>query len=364
MSLKSLSSMDVSAVVNELQFLVRAKVSQIYHRKEKEFDELLLQLHVSGKGKQLLRIISGKWMCLTSRKETIIKPSGFSLLLRKYLDNAIITSVYQKDAERIVVFELEKEKKYSFIIELFSRGNVILIDEQQYIIGVLEEHTWKDRTLKAKEKYIFPASPVNWKTITAKELHTLLQKSEKKNLATALAMEVGLGGLYAEEICARQHLDKNKLPSEATSKDCSSFVEEVQNIQAQLKHPQGYVYAEGIFPIPLHDKDPVLMMETYSQALDTLVPMQKQSPYEKKIKTIERMIEDQRKAIETQEETIQRNTRKGELIYEQYAPLYKLLEIVKELRKSKEWKDVALELQKEKKIKKVDLKTKRVVIDL
>ena len=364
MALKSLSSVDVSAVVNELQCLVRAKISQIYHRREKECDELLLQLHVSGKGKQLLRIIPGKWMCLTSRKETTINPSGFSLLLRKYLDNAIITSIQQKDAERIVVFELEKEKKYSFIIELFSRGNVVLTDDTQHIIGVLEEHVWKDRTIKVKEKYLFPASLFNWKTITAKELYAVLQKSDKKNIATALAMEVGLGGVYAEEVCARQQIDKNKLPPEATIKECTLLIEEMKKLQAELKHPKGYVYAEHTLPVLLHHNTPLTTTETYSAALDLLVPIQKQSPYDKKIKTIERMMEDQRQAIAAQEEMIEYNTHKGEVIYEHYAPLYKLMEIVKEFRKSKEWKEVAEELHKEKKIKKVDLKAKKIVIDL
>ena len=42
----------------------------------------------------------------------------------------------------------------------------------------------------------------------------------------------------------------------------------------------------------------------------------------------------------------------------------KLLDIVKELRKVKDWKDVEKELKKEKKIAKVDLKNKKVLIEL
>ena len=44
--------------------------------------------------------------------------------------------------------------------------------------------------------------------------------------------------------------------------------------------------------------------------------------------------------------------------------IQKLLDIVKEMRKSKNWSDVAWELKKEKKIVKVDLKNKKVIIDL
>jgi len=61
---------------------------------------------------------------------------------------------------------------------------------------------------------------------------------------------------------------------------------------------------------------------------------------------------------------IELNTKKGELVYEKYQPLSKLLEIVKELRKEKGWNEVAQELKKEKRIKSVDLKNKKVVLDL
>ncbi len=76
------------------------------------------------------------------------------------------------------------------------------------------------------------------------------------------------------------------------------------------------------------------------------------------------MLEAQDEAILNQQEKIGQATQKGETIYQKYAPLHQLLEIVKELRKNREWKDVALELKKEKKIKSIDLKSKKILIDL
>mgnify|MGYP001620164216 CR=1 FL=1 len=99
---KSISSLELAALVNELQFLANGKISQIYHP---ESNVLLLQLHASGRGKQLLKIISGKWLCLTQQKESALKPSSFCMQLRKYIDNAIIKKLYQKDSERAVILE-------------------------------------------------------------------------------------------------------------------------------------------------------------------------------------------------------------------------------------------------------------------
>ena len=358
---KNLASIELAAIINELQFLVNRKVSQIYHQ-DKEF---IFQLHVAEKGKQYLRIVSGKFLCLTSKKEEMaLKPSGFCMQLRKHLNNAIIRSVEQKEAERIVVLELEKEVKSCLIIELFSKGNVILTDENYQIIGVLEQQVWKERTVKVNEKYVFPPAPVNWKTLTEKELGAILKQSEKKNISTCLATEVGLGGVYAEEVCKLAGIDKAIAPKEAEAKMASAIIKSIKIILKLIEEPSGHFYEEEITPFPLAGLEEKRETKSYNEAINTLNPFVVISPYEKKIKTIENRISEQESAIKKQEEMIELNTKKGELVYEKYQPLSKLLEIVKELRKEKGWNEVAQELKKEKRIKSVDLKNKKVVLDL
>jgi len=315
---KSLTSLELAAVINELQFLVRGKLSQIYHQGKKE---LLFQLHATGKGKQLLKIIPGKLLSLTKSKNVPLRPSSFCMQLRKYLSNATINKLYQQDAERIVVFELEKTKKFFLIIELFSKGNLILTDQDYQIITVLERQTWKDRTVKPKVKYIFPQAKVNWKILTEKELSKILKNSEKKNLATSLATEVGLGGLYAEEICKLNKIDKNKLPKIIEEKEVKLIIKEIKNLLKKIENPSGYIYAEEITPFALINQKETKKVKTFNQAVDTLNPLQIISPYEQKIKTMQNRIKLQEKAIKKQEEKIELNTQKGELIYEKYQPL-------------------------------------------
>lgn len=358
---KNISSFELTALINELQVLVKGKIPHLYHQ---EGQELFLQFHIPNKGKHLLKIIPGKWLCLTNFKEAAIRPSGFCMLLRKYLDNAFVKSITQKDSERIIVFELEKKEKYSLIIELFSKGNVVLTDEHFIIIGALEKQEWKDRSVKPGEKYLFPASAVNWKTLEEKEFIKTIQKSDKKNLATTLATDIGLGGVYAEEVCTRAGIDKNILPTEITAPQIKKIYSSLQQMITLLEKPQGYIYAEQITPFPLSNCTPIKETPTYNEAIDALIPFAKSSPYEKKIKSMEYMIHEQQDAIIKQEELIIENTKRAELIYEKYQPLAKLLEIVSEMRKTKKWDEIATELKKEKKIQRIDLKMKKIVIEL
>ena len=365
--------MELAALINELQYLVNGKVSQIYHPESKV---LLLQLHAPGKGKQLLKIISGKWLCLTQQKESALKPSGFCMQLRKYIDNAIIKRLYQQKSERVVVFELEKPShfdrevpggtldKYFLIIELFSKGNIILTDAKNIIITALEAQEWKDRTIKPKEKYVFPPLEINWKELSVRKMQEILNKSEKRNLATSLATEIGLGGLYAEELCRQAEVDLQTKPAEISAKEAELLMKTLNNFQMAITTPKGYIYEEEITPFPLLEKKTLKETETYNEAIDSLKTSEKLSPYQNKIKTLQRTVEEQEEAIKNLEEKIKVSSQKGELVYEKYMALQKLKEIVEELKKSKNWAEIAKELKKEKRISKINLEKKAVVIDL
>ena len=359
---KSITSLELAAIINELQFLVHGKISQIYHQEKKE---LLFQLYAPSRGKALLKIVPGKFLCLTDRKKTTLQPSGFCMQLRKYLDNAFIKALYQKDSERIVVFELEKKEKYYLIIELFSKGNLVFTDENYKIIGTLERQIWKDRVVKPHEIYKFPQAKINWKELSEEKLKEVLQESEKKNLAISLATEIGMGGLYAEEICKRSEVDKDKLPNEVTADEIGVIIKTLNEFIELIKKPSANIYDDEITPFPLVDKKVNEVKETYNEAINTLNPFEIISPYEQKIQVLQGRIKQQEEAINKQEEKIELNKKKGEVIYENYQPLEKLLNIVKELReKKKEWTEIAAELKKESKIKGVDLRNKKVVIEL
>lgn len=358
---KTITSLELTALVNELQMLVKGKISQIYHQ---EKTELLLQCYAPGKGKLLLKIVPGKFLCLTKGKKPPLHPSGFCMQLRKYLNNAFIKRLDQKDTERIVVLELEKKNTYYLIIELFSKGNIILTDNEYKIIGTLQWQRWKDRIIKPKEVYCFPQPGTNWKKLTAKSLHEITKKSEKKNLAVSLATEVGLGGLYAEELCDRSNIDKSKLPTELTLKEAEQIIKTLQEILKEIEKPQGYIYEEQVTPIPLLKQKPESTTSAYNEAINTLNPFQIVSPYERKIRAIKHTIDQQEEAILSQEQNIENNTKKAEKIYEHYTPLQKMLTIIKEMKKSKDWDEIAKELKKEKKIKSVNLKEKKVLLEL
>ena len=354
---KALASLEIAALVNELQILKGAKISQIYH-----YDSQLFFLFHTQKGKQILRIIPGQLLNLTQHKKTSPQPTNFCLQLRKYLNQALLKDIQQEKSERIIIFTLEKKERYFLILELFPPGNLILTNQNHLILACLHQKKFKDRFIKPQVPYQFPPPAPDWKALTPTRLKEILKRSQKKNLAAALATDLGLGGLYAEEICKLSNLDKNQPPS--SPQDVSSLTQAIKKTLALIKKPAGYIYPQQITPFPLKDQTPLQKTPTYSQALDTLVPNEKISPYEKKIKALQLTLQKQKEAILKKEKEIALYTQKAELIYQHYQPLKKLLAIVQKLKEKKTWEEIKKELQKEKKIKKIDLKNKKIIIDL
>lgn len=262
------------------------------------------------------------------------------------------------------MIEIENKEKYHLILELFSKGNIVLTDGEYNILGVLEQQQWKDRTVKPGLAYVFPFQAVDWRGILRPHLAQLLSSSTKRNIVTSLAIDLGLGGVYAEEVCLMANVDKNKATFGISDEEITRLHTAIQELLHLIETPQGYFYEDNITPFALHGKTFLTKTVTYNEALNSVNPFQQQSPYEQKIQALEQTIVRQEEAIGQHEEKIQGNTLKGQYIYEHYQEVAVLLQSVKELREHLGWQEMAEELKRDLHVKKIDLEHKRIQIDL
>ncbi len=170
--MKELSAFDVSRLVQESQFLVNGRIDNIY---QLELKDLYFQIYVKDRPKQLLRIIAGKaFYLMEKRPEFPGNIQRFCSYLRKYLLNARIREIKQEGYERIIKFVLEtKESSYEFIVELFGKGNFILVEKGK-IKAVLEEQIWANRIVKPTIPYVYPDKK------DSKKIFEKYQKERKK----------------------------------------------------------------------------------------------------------------------------------------------------------------------------------------
>ncbi|HID73606.1 MAG TPA: fibronectin-binding domain-containing protein, partial [Thermoplasmata archaeon] len=236
---RSMTSFDVRAEAADLAGIVGARFQKAY---DPTPDSLLIRLHRSGGRVNLLGQM-GRFIVDTGREVAVpATPGHFPSLLRKHLSNAPLVRVSQHDFDRVLVLSFGHERTTDLVIELFGRGNAVLVREGR-IIGVHHAETWRDRTLKGGADYRFPASRSNPLEMDYGTFREVLMRGT--DVVRSLALELNLGGTYAEEVCLRAGLDKESAPGDLPEGDVEAAYEALRGLLAGLEEPSPNIVGEG-----------------------------------------------------------------------------------------------------------------------
>ncbi len=233
---QDMSSADVAAVVAELsagpKSIIDAKIGKIYQTTS---EEIRINLYVFHQGRDNLIIEAGKRIHLSKHfRASPELPQSFPMLLRKYLMGGRIVSVEQHDFDRIVKIVVERAKVRSIlIVELFARGNVLIVDSENKIILPMNPVTLKDRRLRSGEIYELPEAQMSPIDAKVGNLMDAFSRSTA-DIVRTIATRFNLGGVLAEEVCARAEIDKSKPSKEASEEDATKLRNAMQDLFAPL----------------------------------------------------------------------------------------------------------------------------------
>ncbi len=377
---EEISAVDLSFIIQELQQLVDSKIDKVFMPVRAE---LLFIFHKTGHGKFLLRVLPGKMLYLTSTKfKNPPEPHGFCMYLRKQLEQARVTFVAQKGFERIVEigFEIKQDNKVlqrTLALELYSKGNVILLDEKEVIMSPWEVQEWKERSVKKGEPYTIPARGYNMFTLTPQDLVQLMRDTTQDAIVKALATDLGVGGAYAEEMCIRAQVRKTIRPLDATSADLQHLFEGIEAVRSASLDPRivfklGTPYAVTPFPFQLYEGLDSVPVATFNHGLDEVFTkhLLEKSTEKQRVQSNQDLLKTQ-KIVEAQElqvgnlrAAVEENQRKGELIYHNYALVKNILDVITAARKQKSWDEVKKIYKNNDVVTAIDEKNGTVVIEL
>lgn len=359
------TSFDVYAIVNEFQFLVNSYIDKIYQPSK---DELFIKINTKG-GKKVVYIKVGRFICISERERKSEELKPFAMLLRKYIRNGRIEKIEQLGFDRIVLMKIRKESEYNLIIELFGDGNVILLKENE-IVQPLFSQTWAHRVLRKGVQYTAPPSS-NPLALTFEEFGRVLRKSER-DLVRTLAVDINLGGLYAEEICLISKVDKHASTSELNDEKTFLIFKSLQRLVELLKTPKPCIVYDDErkidvlpFPLKIYGSKNLKEFKSFNDALDEFfidVKEIKPSVTESIIERYERQAEQQRTAIKKFESEIEENRSKGEFIYTHYAEIEEIVDRIIEVKDREGWEG-ARKIRDER-IKELKLREGNVVLSL
>lgn len=360
-SMKTMSNVDVYAISLELQkFLTGARLQKAFQPNK---DTILIRFHLSQQGRVDLLLQAGVRAHITNYPPPNPKtPPSFPMLLRKYLRNASINQVKQHNFDRILEFEFQKEKRYRLVVELFSPGNIILLDEEDNIILPLKRRLLRERKLASHEKYVYPAERgLNPIKVGLKDVKRLFQNSDSDVIRTLA--RGGLGGLYAEEVILRSSVPKNKPVQELDEKEIESIfqaiVEVFQPLTKEEFEPQIIGKNEDVIPLNLiiYQEKEKKAFNTFNQAADEYysslvgreIKKEQEDLWKSEVGKYEKRLHIQEETLKGFYNTIETSKRKGDLIYANYSKLKQLMDIIIQAREKHSWKEISSRLKKARK---------------
>lgn len=332
--IKNLSAIELACVVKELKDLEGSKVEKVYQPNKSKF---LISLHKTGEGKKLIKIVVGEAMYLGVVKGKQGTPSNFCMLLRKRLNNSFLASISQKGFERIVELKLQNKKTdYYLIIEFFSKGNIVLCDKDKVIVATLMQQIWKDRKVQKGEKYIYPSRKnVDLLDLNIDDLKHIIKNSTKSSLVTMLALDLGLGGLYAEEVCARAEVDKEKKKiSDEEIKRLFSVIKDLVKLDIKAN------ICDTVVPFEMETfkESEKKYFDSFNDALRSYFSIMEnkekktkvEKNYEDEVEKLNEILETQKEHIKELEKSSIEDKERGDLIYKNYAIIEGLIKDIKE----------------------------------
>ena len=366
--MKTMSNVDVYTISYELnKLLTGARVDKSFQPTD---DTVVMRFHKAGYGRVDLVMQAGVRLHISQYPlENPLTPPSFPMLLRKRVKGANVISIKQHEFDRVVEIKMQKEQVYTLIVELFDKGNIILLDEENNIILPLKRKHVGNRDISSKKNYEFPAKHgMNPITINLLEFNDLIRYSDS-DIVRTLARN-GLGSLYAEEIISHTNIDKNTECSNLNNDDVEELYNALTNTFKPLKEdafkPQidkeekSDKKKEYLVPLNLGKYQNMEKTEfkTFNEAADEFysskvnkeITSVQERAWNKKVGKFEKRLKLQEETLEGFHETIETCQHKGELIYSHYTEIESLQKVILNARdKEYSWKQINNTLKKAKK---------------
>ncbi len=144
----------------------------------------------------------------TLNETSFVEESGaatnFAVAVRKRVEDSKVTDFYQYGSDRIAVIEVQgRGAKHRIIMEMFGRGNLVVVDEGNTVELAYKLISYRDREVKPKLSYVLPKSEsATIDDLDAEKVESILNKiSESRNRTISeLSRYLNIGPIYLEDI--------------------------------------------------------------------------------------------------------------------------------------------------------------------
>lgn len=254
---QALTNVDVAAVAAELdRLLAGGRFDKAYQPAK---DEVLLRFRARGAGRVDVLFALGRFVTAVRRPpENPSKPSMVAQILRTAFANGRVQAVRQVGFDRVLRIDVERaDGVHALVLEVFGDGNLLVLDPAGTIVLPMRGEEFAHRRLRKGEPYVPPPSgphPLRLDRAALEQAGAAAQK----DLVRFLALDLGFGPVWGEELCLRAGIDKRTLPGNLGPAGWDALHATLQGLAADLRRNDlapGLVHEDGqavdAVPFPL-----------------------------------------------------------------------------------------------------------------
>ncbi|MDU2219901.1 NFACT family protein, partial [Finegoldia magna] len=208
------------AIVDDIKGkLINGKISKVNQPDKNELD---LIIYNNKQNYKLLISASSslpRMHFTNENKKNPIEAYNFCMLMRKYLQGAVITDVYQESMDRVVSIDINSrdemgyDMNYTLVVELMGKhSNIILIEkESKMIVDAIKRISFDTKSIRQilpKTKYsCLEDDKIN--ILQSDDLPTDIAEGTTKLQQVFYKNYTGFSPTISREICLRADLDFN-----------------------------------------------------------------------------------------------------------------------------------------------------------
>ena len=357
---REMTSVDLAAVVSELDEICGAKVDKAY-RYEDDLFRFRMRHYDYGRLELFVQVGPDKRVHLIDPidvPDAPGRPPNFARMLRNQIGGAELTAVEQHEFDRILRLTFERgDERTTIVAELFGDGNLVVLDSSGEIVDAIRTVRLRSRSVVPGAPYEFPDPQVNPFSIDRSRFEARLRESDA-DLVRTLATQLNLGGTYAEEICARANADGSEEIDDLDDQRLTRLYDVLADLGSRIidRDFDARVYYRDdrridVVPLPL-ERYTDLEFESFDRFTDALADYFENAPADEsdaedtpdrtaEIERERRVIEQQQAAIEEFAEDAERIRSQAEALYAQYDLVDEILKAIRNAREEgRSWEEI------------------------
>ncbi len=240
--MREISNIEIAVLVGKLKQVEGSYIDKFYDLGSGRF---VLKLSRKDLKANVMCLLSHT-LHITAYTERYGEPSNFAIAVRKRVGGYQISSISKVNDDRIVKFLLSKgESHLGIILEMFGKGNMVLVDEEGKILLAYTYEDFRGRSIRPRAAYK-PPENLSMDILAGSKEETMdaLRKHNDMGIMSFMSRCTNIGTLYVENAISSLGIDPKETVGKLGAK-VWSVIDGINTEVAEAEKGNVHVYMDN-----------------------------------------------------------------------------------------------------------------------